>query len=53
MKFTRNVRFDETNLYWDEDGYNIIGTGNGSVISNYRFRIDIAQRNYIRTDWDQ
>ena len=52
-KFTRNLyAFDETNLYWDEDGYNIIGTGNGSVISSYRFRTpDIAQRNYIRTDF--
>ena len=51
-KLTRNLyAFDETNLYWDEDGYNIIGTGNGSVISSYRFRTpDIAQRNYIRTD---
>lgn len=52
-KFTRNLyAFDETNLYWDEDGYNIIGTGNGSVISHYRFRTpDIAQRNYLRTDF--
>ena len=51
-KFTRNIyAFDETNLLWDEDGYNIIGAGNGSFVTHYRYRTpDIAQRNYIRTD---
>jgi hypothetical protein len=51
-KFTSNLyAFDETNLFWDEDGYNIIGSGNGSFISQNRMRTpDIAQRNYLRTD---
>jgi hypothetical protein len=52
-KFTRNLyAFDEVNLFWDEDGYNIIGSGNGSLVSQNRMRTpDIAQRNYLRTDF--
>jgi hypothetical protein len=51
-KFTRNLHaFDELNLFWDQDGYNIIGSGNGGYISYYRLRTpEIAQRNYLRTD---
>lgn len=51
-KFTRNLHaFDETNLLWDTDGYNIIGTANGRSISYYRLRTpEVSQRNYLRTD---
>ena len=37
-------------ICWDEDGYNIIGSGSGELISYYRLRTpDISQRNYLRT----
>ena len=51
-KFTRNLyAFDESNLLWDEDGYNVLGAGNGDYLTYYRLRTpDIAQRNYLRTD---
>lgn len=52
-KFTKNLHaFDELNLYWDEDGYNIIGSANGNFITYNRMRTpDIAERNYLRTDF--
>ena len=51
-KFTRNLyAFDETNLYWDEDGYNIIGTGNGSVIRTIDsvHLISLSVTTFVRT----
>ena len=52
-KFTKNLHsMDELNLYWDGDGYNIIGSSNGGYVSYYRLRTpDIAERNYLRTDF--
>lgn len=52
-KFTRNLyAFDELNYIWDEDGYNIIGTGDGEAVSYYRLRTpNIARRDYYRTDF--
>ena len=52
-KFTRNLwAADDTNLIWDEDGYNVLGTRTGSSLEqHYRLRSpNIAQRNYFRTD---
>jgi hypothetical protein len=51
-KFTRNLHaFDELNLLWDQDGYNIIGSSNGGYVSYYRLRTpEVSQRNYLRTD---
>ncbi|MBM74340.1 MAG: hypothetical protein CMK59_02970 [Proteobacteria bacterium] len=51
-KFTRNLyALDELNLLWDQDGYNIIGSANGTFTSMYRMRTpDMAERNYLRTD---
>ena len=51
-KFTRNIyEYDETNYYWDEDGYNVVGTGDGSVTAYERLRTpNIARRDYYRAD---
>lgn len=50
--FTRNLySFDETNNYWDEDGYTQMATGDGTVNEYYRLRTpDVARRQYYRTD---
>ena len=52
-KFTRYVyAFDELNYLWDEDGYQVIGTTDGSANSIYRLRTpSIARRDYFRTDF--
>jgi len=51
-RFTRNVYdYDEVNLVWDDDGYNIIGTSNGELEGIYRLRTaDISRRDYYQTD---
>lgn len=51
-KFTRGVySFDEINLIFDEDGYNYIGTGNGTSDPYYRMRTPlISRRDYYQTD---
>jgi len=51
-KFTQNIHaFDETNLMWDGEGYNIVGSVDGSFVSQYRLRTpEIAQRIYTRGD---
>lgn len=51
-KFTRGVySFDETNLIFDEDGYNYIGANNGVLESVYRMRTPLAsRRDYYQTD---
>ncbi|MEL6348045.1 MAG: TonB-dependent receptor [Myxococcota bacterium] len=51
-KFTRNLwTFDEVNLMWDADGYNLIGSSDGTFIPYSRLRTpDIGQRTYYR--WD-
>ena len=51
-KFTRGVySFDETNLIFDEDGYNYIGANNGVLQSVYRMRTPLAsRRDYYQTD---
>ncbi len=51
-KYTQNLyAFDETNLVWDEDGYNVLGTSNGNELDLYRLRTPaIARRDYFRTD---
>ncbi len=51
-RFTRNVYdFDEVNLVWDDDGYNVIGTSNGELVGIYRLRTaDISRRDYYQTD---
>jgi len=51
-KFTRNVYvFDETNVVWDEDGYNFIATSNGTVASFFRLRTPaVSRRDYFQTD---
>jgi hypothetical protein len=51
-KFTRNLyAFDETNLVWDEQGYNVLGSSDGSLNGLYRLRTpNIARRDYFRTD---
>jgi hypothetical protein len=51
-KFTRNIYvFDETNVLWDEDGYNTLGYANGDALSYSRLRSpSIARRDYFRTD---
>lgn len=50
FKRTENLyEDDETNLYWDEDGYNVIGTYNGDYESIYRLRTpSVARRDYMR-----
>jgi hypothetical protein len=52
-KFTRNLyAFDETNFIWDQDGYNILGTNDGTIDTYYRLRTpNIARRDYYRTDF--
>jgi hypothetical protein len=51
-KFTRNVYvLDETNLLYDQDGYGLIGSGNGTLDVLYRLRTPaIALRDYYQTD---
>ncbi|NOY24320.1 MAG: TonB-dependent receptor [Oligoflexia bacterium] len=51
-KYTRNLyAFDETNLIWDQNGYNVLGTSDGTANVLQRLRTaDVAQRNYFRTD---
>ncbi len=51
-KFTKNIYdYDESNLIWDEDGYNVVGASNGQLDSIYRMRTpDIARRDYYQTD---
>ena len=51
-KFTRNVHvFDETNWYWDEDGFGDIGHGNGTYDTFYRMRTpSVSRRDYYQTD---
>jgi hypothetical protein len=51
-KFTRNLwTADDLNLIWDEDGYNVLGSRDGSFESRLRLRSpNIGQRNYFRTD---
>ncbi|RME26120.1 MAG: TonB-dependent receptor [Deltaproteobacteria bacterium] len=51
-KYTRNLyAFDETNLIWDEDGYNVLGSSDGSLTPYSRLRTpNIARRDYFRTD---
>jgi hypothetical protein len=51
-KFTRNLwAFDDLNLMWDEDGYNVLGSRDGSLQTRYRLRSpNIARRNYSRID---
>jgi hypothetical protein len=51
-KFTRNLwAYDDLNLIWDEDGYNVMGARDGTFESRARLRSpNIAQRNYYRTD---
>jgi len=51
-KFTRNVYAqDETNFYWDGTGYSVIGTNDGTQVTQYRMRTpDIARRDYFRSD---
>ncbi|MCK6502309.1 TonB-dependent receptor [Myxococcota bacterium] len=51
-KYTRNLyAFDETNLVWDEDGYNVLGTSDGTADVLQRMRTpSIARRDYFRTD---
>lgn len=50
-KFTQNLfEDDEINLIWDEDGYNTLGSSNGSDDVIYRLRSpSIAQRTYYQT----
>ena len=52
-KYTRNLyAFDELNLIWDQDGYNVIGTTDGTLIDYYRMRTPIiARRDYYRVDF--
>lgn len=52
-KYTRNLyAFDETNLVWDEDGYNALGSSDGTLTDLYRLRTpNIARRDYFRTDF--
>jgi len=51
-KFTRNIYvLDETNLIYDEDGYGLVGTGNGTTDVLFRLRTPaIALRDYYQTD---
>ena len=51
-KFTRNIYvFDETNVVWDEDGYNYIALSNGDVASYFRLRTPSqSRRDYFQTD---
>jgi len=51
-KFTRNLwAYDDLNLIWDEDGYNVMGARDGTFEQRARLRSpNIAQRNYYRTD---
>lgn len=51
-KYTQHLyAFDEINLVWDQDGYNVLGTSDGSQTDIYRLRTPaIARRDYFRTD---
>lgn len=51
-KFTRGVyAFDETNLIYDEDGYQYIGQKNGQLEALYRLRTPlVSRRDYYQTD---
>jgi hypothetical protein len=51
-KFTRNLwAFDDQNLIWDEDGYNVLGGRDGTLETQNRLRSpNIARRNYFRMD---
>jgi hypothetical protein len=51
-KYTRNLyAFDELNLIWDQDGYNLVGTTDGTLVDYYRMRTPvIARRDYYRFD---
>ncbi len=51
-KFTRYIyAWDELNLVWDEDGYNVLGYSNGTVENLYRMRTpSIARRDYYRLE---
>lgn len=50
-KFTQNLfEDDETNVIWDEDGYNTLGSSNGTDDFFYRLRTpNIARRTYYQT----
>ena len=52
-KFTRNLwAFDDLNLMWDEDGYNVMGSRDGTLETRNRLRSpNIARRNYYRVDF--
>jgi hypothetical protein len=44
--------FDDLNLMWDEDGYNVTGSRDGTLETRYRLRSpNIARRNYFRVDF--
>ena len=51
-KFTENIyTYDELNGIWDEDGYNSIGTTDGTQDVLYRMRTPYeARRDYYQTD---
>jgi hypothetical protein len=51
-KYTRYLyAFDELNLIWDQDGYNVIGSGDDTFNTYHRLRTpDLARRDYYRTD---
>jgi len=51
-KYTRNLyAFDELNLIWDQNGYNVLGTSDGTGTIYQRLRTpNIARRDYFRTD---
>jgi outer membrane receptor protein involved in Fe transport len=51
-KFTENIyTYDELNSIWDEDGYNTIGTTDGTNDVLYRMRTPYeARRDYYQTD---
>lgn len=51
-KYTRNLyAVDETNYIWDQDGYNVLGTADGTLIGYNRLRTpSVARRDYYRLD---
>jgi len=51
-KFLRNYyAYDETNNIWDEDGYNTLGSTDGTGFSFLRLRTpEVSRRDYYQTD---